>query len=482
MRRLHDAATSWKELQRYKSLDELRKTVRIGIDDLRSAYWKAFLLFQTVDISTWIQTLSSSRSAYDSLRVHFLSSKEASDPLSEVISELSVADESLRAEISQDVSRCMPENLYFRQPETQQMLTEILFVFAKLNPDVSYRQGMHELLAPVLWVVERDAIDLGLSSKLLGEDAVIKAMFDADYIEHDSFALFSQLMHSAKNFYEQTTSSGNENPMVIRSKRIVFTFLPQIDPELAFHLKKIDIAPQVFLMRWIRLLFGREFPFDDVLSMWDIIFAEDPSLEIVDHVCLVMLLRVRWELLECDYNSALALLLRYPEPVRNQAQGICIDAVYLRENMHPEAGGYLVLKYTDKPLRLANRPNTPPALQRNITMFSGSVVSTRKGRNLEAFAKDIYERGGKAVRNAVEEVNKKAQEIRDSAPLTLQGPEAVLANRRSGGRGAIAPQSQVAARIKALERRNKQLSKLLEGALNELWDFEKNDHSEDRAK
>ena len=60
------------------------------------------------------------------------------------------------------------------------MLLDILFVFCKLNPDISYRQGMHELLAPVLWVVERDAIDLGQSSKAMKEDATITAVFDAD--------------------------------------------------------------------------------------------------------------------------------------------------------------------------------------------------------------------------------------------------------------------------------------------------------------
>ena len=47
--------------------------------------------------------------------------------------------------------------------------------------------------------------------------------------------------------------------------------------------------------RWIRLLFGREFGFDEVLSMWDAIFADDPSLEIVDLICLNMLLRLHWD-------------------------------------------------------------------------------------------------------------------------------------------------------------------------------------------
>ena len=50
-------------------------------------------------------------------------------------------DELLREEIFQDVERCIPENLYFRQPSTQNALLDMLFVWSKLNPDVGYRQG-----------------------------------------------------------------------------------------------------------------------------------------------------------------------------------------------------------------------------------------------------------------------------------------------------------------------------------------------------
>jgi hypothetical protein len=46
--------------------------------------------------------------------------------------------------------------------------------------------------------------------------------------------------------------------------------------------------------RWVRLLFGREFPFDQLLVLWDTIFAFDPTLELIDLVCAAMLLRIRW--------------------------------------------------------------------------------------------------------------------------------------------------------------------------------------------
>jgi len=364
------------------------------------------------------------------------------------------------------------------------MLLDILFVLCKLNPDIGYRQGMHELLAPILWVVERDAIDLGRSSKAHGEDVVIRTVFDAEHIEHDAFTLFSQVMQCAKKFYEQTTHSGTDNPMVVRSRHIFSDLLPKADPELARHLESIEIVPQVFLMRWIRLLFGREFAFDDMLSMWDVVFAEDTSLEIVDYVTLAMLLRIRWQLLEADYNIALTLLLRYPEPDKDHpAQSFVLDGLYLRDHLNIEGSGYLVLKYSGRPLQPPNRSATPPALKRNITAFSGANAAkavasarlsppqmSRQRSNIESImqstAKNIYARGeklgiGKAVRSAVDEVHKRAQEIRDTQTPSLppRGPQ--------GGPMAIHH------RVNSLEERNRQLSKLLEGAVGELWDHQK---------
>lgn len=51
--------------------------------------------------------------------------------------------------------------------------------------------------------------------------------------------------------------------------------------------------------RWIRLLFGREFPFDELLDLWDALLAEDPALDLVDMVCVAMLLRIRWQCKSC---------------------------------------------------------------------------------------------------------------------------------------------------------------------------------------
>lgn len=45
--------------------------------------------------------------------------------------------------------------------------------------------------------------------------------------------------------------------------------------------------------RWVRLLFGREFPLQDLLVVWDALFADSITLDLVDYIFVAMLLYIR---------------------------------------------------------------------------------------------------------------------------------------------------------------------------------------------
>lgn len=145
------------------------------------------------------------------------------------------------------------------------MLLDILFIYCKLNQDVGYRQGMHELLAPVLWVIERDAVQRKTSDNSIGSpdsEGLMRFTLDSVHIEHDAFTIFSVIMQTAKSFYElggqgprataalsgRTTAPHNRSPIVLRSQRIHEDLLAKADPQLADWLKEIEVLPQVFLM------------------------------------------------------------------------------------------------------------------------------------------------------------------------------------------------------------------------------------------
>lgn len=85
MRNIEQAQTSFQELKHVGSLQELKNAVRldgsasIATAGCRSACWKTFLLFETMDVASWQRVLSSSRSAYNSIRAHFLRPLENQD-------------------------------------------------------------------------------------------------------------------------------------------------------------------------------------------------------------------------------------------------------------------------------------------------------------------------------------------------------------------------------------------------------------------
>ena len=145
----------------------------------------------------------------------------------------------------------MQDNFFFREPSTQKKLLDILFIYSKLNPDTGYRQGMHELLAPILWVVDCDAVDARPSQddSSSGESAdkdMMLDILDAAFVEHDAFSLFCALMQTAKAFYE--VGDSKTSPLVGRSRRIHEELLATIDPELEHHLSSIEILPQIYLV------------------------------------------------------------------------------------------------------------------------------------------------------------------------------------------------------------------------------------------
>lgn len=155
----------------------------------------------------------------------------------------------------QDVQR-LPDEPFYHRPHIRKLILDILFVYCKLNPDVGgYRQGMHELLAPIVLVVGQDAIDPADAASDASADVTMIQMLDASFVEHDSFAIFSKVMEPAKSFYQvggdappSFASHASTSGIVQKSQHIHETCLHRVDPELSSHLKAVEVLPQIFLM------------------------------------------------------------------------------------------------------------------------------------------------------------------------------------------------------------------------------------------
>ncbi|RYC61185.1 hypothetical protein CHU98_g5016 [Xylaria longipes] len=517
MRSLADASSRWQEtLKHSSSLADLQRATRDNgsgspcISGCRSVCWKAFLLNQTTHTANWAHALLESRSSYASLREHFLKySKHPeyltagnSDPLAEdanvsslplhLIHAVAWLTMSSRRGIhtvkmrSCGLKSYKMSNVYRTNHSTTSHTSKHssrMFSLSTANstPDVGgYRQGMHELLAPIVYVVEQDAIDPADASSHASGDLRMVEMLDASFIEHDSFALFSKVMDNAKAFYETGEPSDNDtgnaafsiqstkSSIVEKSEYIHEICLYKVDPELSVHLKNIEVLPQIFLIRWIRLLFSREFPFDQMLTLWDTLFSIDPTFKLIDLICTSMLLRIRWDLLEADYSVALQLLLKYPAPqAPNGPHTFIDDAVYLRDHQDTAGGAELIAKYTGRSPRSPSRsrPTTPrraPPSFRQKLAGARSPLSPPRFRpppgGVEALfqgaAKNVLEQGerlgiNQAVRDAMVEIRRNVQEAKTSMKTSRD----LFSEPR--------PNTAIRA-VAIMDRRNRRLASMLE--------------------
>ncbi|KAL6356307.1 hypothetical protein LRP88_09902 [Fusarium phalaenopsidis] len=478
MRPLEELLPRWRETQVHGAhLGDLQRAVRYNgpsspcISGCRSVCWKTFLLSTAAEGLSWSQTLDEGRHLYTERREHFL--KYIKHP--ETLAELSIdpltddpaspwntvrQDEIIRAEILQDVQR-LPDEASYHEDETQAMILDILFMYCKLNPERGgYRQGMHELLAPILHVIQQDTLDPAtIPSDASLEDALIKTL-DASFVEHDAFILFSRLMEHAQSFYEVKDSIATpgtplrpskfpeqSSTIVERSRFIHEVCLQKVDPELAAHLTNIEILPQIFLM--------------------------------YNLICVAMLIRIRWDLLEADYSVCLQLLLKYPAPSPSHGPHTFVDdALYLREHLSASGGASLIMKYTGRMPAVSSPSQNSRAATPSFRAFnslrqrglgsrsqipSPSRFIQQQG-GMEALfqgaakgAKGVFERGEKlginqAVRDAMGEIRRNINEARS----TPRSPRQIMSEE-----GA-------AKSLAALERRNQQLAAMLDETVNNL--------------
>ena len=247
--------------------------------------------------------------------------------------------------------------------------------------------------------------------------------------------------------------------------------------------------------------------------MWDALFAIDSTLELVDMVSIAMLLRIRWELIAAETNEAFALLLRYPEPA-SPAYTFIKDALYLRDHQTPQGGSEIITRHGKQAPSLGAESAAKIRASSPAPSFNSSHTRQRasspksllgpQGAGLEAVlqgaAKNVFERGsqwgvGRALRDAVGEVRKNVEAYQTGAisgqttprsggrefrPPGLLSPGGAASGQRPGLDRTL---SKIASdKIERLEKRNKDLGKMLESAVAELWEHHREQTESQKSK
>ena len=349
---------------RVEDLKKYAIEAQLTKENLRPIAWKIFLgvLPNTTSLRECVEIISNQREEYKKKLKKFCKIKKfVGDPLGgnkkKKKNEGPVEDTDLKNLINKDLDRTHQEMEIFLQNKIKNILANVLYIWSKENPIVSYRQGMNELLAIIFIVfypfyftctrkpkTTKEDILSFLKDINLYKDDIYIFFHDEDEIQSDLFYTFEALMKKGMvNLYDphflQKDEPGykmyeifpqmwkddsNENkPTYVyrRSSLLVKEKLKSLDNELYNHFKKIDLNCEVFLQRYLRCIFCREFNLQDVYIIWDIIFydnyvnrsKEKYDFIYMEYISIAMIFKIRDLLKDADQNECFSALFKYPE-------------------------------------------------------------------------------------------------------------------------------------------------------------------------
>ncbi|EJU05764.1 RabGAP/TBC [Dacryopinax primogenitus] len=157
--------------------------------------------------------------------------------------------------------------------EHVQNLMSVLTTYNFYEKELGYVQGMSDLCSPLYVVFEGD--------------------------ESMTFWCFTRFMERMKpNFLRD--QSGMKKQLLTLQQLIAV-----MDPELYRHFEKTESLNLFFCFRWILIIFKREFSFDEVMSLWEILWTDCYSTQFVLFVALAVL--------ESHRNVILRYLVEFDE-------------------------------------------------------------------------------------------------------------------------------------------------------------------------
>ncbi|KAK7342536.1 hypothetical protein VNO80_25491 [Phaseolus coccineus] len=152
-------------------------------------------------------------------------------------------------QIGLDVVRTDRTLVFYEKKENLSKLWDILSVYARIDSDVGYGQGMSDLCSPMIILLNDEA---------------------------DAFWCFERLMRRLRGNFRCTANSVGVEAQLSN----LATITQVIDPKLHQHIEEIGGGDYLFAFRMIMVLFRREFSFCDSLYLWEMMWAleYDPDL------------------------------------------------------------------------------------------------------------------------------------------------------------------------------------------------------------
>ncbi len=256
--------------------------------------------------------------------------------------------------IQRDVDRTFQSNPLFRINFIKQILLNVLFIWSKENFELSYRQGMSDILGMILIALfpfyfpinnenNLDSLNF-ISDEMIYDPLKFSKSFylffhDEKYFECDIFIIFKHLMNNGlisfyqnkfeiqdyKNFelFEKIYTEYNYANLkydfiYLKCNKIVKEYIKIYDQQLFDSLIKNEIDCTTFLQKWLKCLLCREFSYEDTFCFWDAIFVENyikenNNFDFLDFLCAAMIINVKNSIIGHNLEESLYILFNYPK-------------------------------------------------------------------------------------------------------------------------------------------------------------------------
>ena len=192
------------------------------------------------------------------------------------------------------------------------VLERMLYIFAKMNKDVGYVQGMNEIISPIYYCYSLDKT------------------CDLDSIEADTFWSFSLLMEDIKKHF--ININDKKKGGICDKVNLFELMVSKIHKEIYLKFQNKNLRIFHFAFRWINLFFSQQFILPDLIRIWDAIFCEDDRYNFVYYFGLAILEYKKSRLLGNNFYDVVEELQRKELTDVNKIMKIALEIKKLNEN------------------------------------------------------------------------------------------------------------------------------------------------------
>ena len=280
----------------------LKQIIKTGIPNdlpcLRALIWKTFIGYYPInDLIKWKEITTEHFKKYQKLKKFY---KDFPNNIKEE------EDIKTLTQINKDLPRTRSNIIFFREKpkfnkaETNyDIMRRILFFFAKRNSELGYIQGLNEIVAIIYYIFSLD------------ENVYIKP-----FIESDTFFCFEILMQEIKPVFMMHNINYSQLFITMQIRQIN-DILKGYEPELLDYFNEKNLVMDIFLMRWLLVLFAQEFTLESSILFWDRLLTQKNKMKFICYISVAILVLNKKKIMKMNMEEIIQWAQEFGTIIKN---------------------------------------------------------------------------------------------------------------------------------------------------------------------